>query len=308
MNNWTTMLACLLLSLGLWLMIGLSRSSSAVVDVPVIALSNIPGRSLRSSSETVIVARCKASGFRLLNLRTLSKSSKEVEFAPEDFHYEGQNIFSIESSSMQRYVESVFGPGVEVEAFINPKFSFSFQAEICKKLPVRAVKYISYAPQYMAAGDMVFIPDSVLAYGDEGMLASLDCIQTKPIQLYDVHRVSRGEIGLNNPTALRLSTEEVAYEQPVTRFVEVDADIPLKVKNQPENESLAVFPKYVRARARIVFPVRSEFPGEMECYVDYEDFLASRNGECVIKYSSAPDGLLSVGFTPQVCKCVGRVK
>lgn len=302
------MSACLLLSLGLWFIVNMSRRNSAVVSVPVVALSNIPGCAQRSYTEAEIVARCKASGFRLFRLQTIGRSAKPVFFSPDDFNAIGRGRYSISASSLNRYVEAVFGPGVEVEAFISPDVKFSFKPEYCRKLPIKPICYFSFSPQYMAAGDVQLNPDSVLVYGDAEMLDKMESVSTESFQHYDLHRNANGMASLNVPAGVRASISEVRYELPVTRFVSVEKEMQLKVRNLPDSIMLSLFPSSVYVTARIAFPIKSSFPGDMECYVDYNEFVTSRVGECIIKMTPGPEGLLDISADPQLCRCVDRVR
>jgi len=308
LKDWTTIIACLLLSLGLWLIVNLSRGNSAVIGVPVIAVSNIPGCEQKSFSEPEIFARCKASGFTLLALRSFQSSPREVFFPPEVLKFEGQDCYSIDASSLLRYVEAIFGAGVEVDAFLSPKVEFRFKREFCRKLPVTAVSYASFAPQFMASSEVRLSPDSVLVYGDSDVIDAMQSVQTKPIQLFELRRDAHGIVGLNVPAGLRTSIDEVNYDLPVTRFVEIEKELPVKVRNLPSGVVLSIFPKKVTLRARLVFPLRASFPGNTELFIDYEEFISSKSGECVVNMANPPEGMLMSVMNPQLCHCIEKIK
>ena len=149
MKVWVQFLLCVLFSASIWLVLNLSQNYVAIVSVPMTARSNIEGRAALSQSEATVTAQVAASGYRHVVLARRHKRTGQVDFAAADFRYLGGDRYAIPNTSLYRYAAQIFGEGVTVESFISEDPVFSFPEETYKKVPVRAVLDVDFAPQYV---------------------------------------------------------------------------------------------------------------------------------------------------------------
>ena len=279
---------------------------TGLVSVSVIAQSNIPGRAEKSSDEVAVTARCKASGFRLLYLGRRTKPVT-VRFDPEDMQHEEGDFFSISSTQLYKYVNGLFGAGASVESFLIDALRFRFVPELNKKVPVRAVTFFSYRPQYMQVSDIRLQPDSVLVYGSPDMLSGISEVCTRTIVKNDIHGNMHGEIALEEPLRTRLSEHVVSWEQDVSRFVEIPAELPVSVRGVPAGSVMSVYPSTVKAIFKCVFPVMADPSSIAECHVDYAEFQKSVTGRCMIRCINLPKGVISCKLEPEVAECIEKL-
>lgn len=303
MKNWQVLLICLLVSSGIWMVMNLSRMNTDVESVKVLAVSNIDGYASESSEGVTITARCKASGFRLISLGANSEPIR-VSIDAGDLQPEDSDCFSIDATKLYRYVPDIFGQGVNIESFLTTKAVFKFTPVNYKKVPVVPVKYTDFRPQYMASGPMKLEPDSVLVYGENSKLVLIDKVMSEPLALRDVHRDERGVLKLETPKDVRLSNEIVEYFLPVSRYVELRADMKVSANGAPEKSSLAIFPSIVSVTFRCEFPLKADPTEISSAKIDYRKFRHSATGQCVVYIDNLPDGVIDVRIDPQVCECV----
>ena len=103
---------------------------------------------------------------------------------------------------------------------------------------------------------------------------------------------------------VRLSDEEVSYELPVSRYVEMRSELPLSVRNIPAGRHLDVFPSRATVILHCTFPpVRNPFES-FELFIDYEDFASSLSGRCVARVKDLPRGVLDYRVEPAVFDCI----
>lgn len=306
MKNWQYFLGCLALSASIWLIHNLSHMQTDVVSVSLIAESNIPGRAARSSDAVSMTARCKTSGFRLLYLGRKSKPIS-VRFDPDDLLHEDGDYFSISSAQMYRYVNDIFGPGAGVESFLFDKLRFRFIRELNKKVPVRVVSTLGFRPQYMQSGEFRVQPDSVLAYGPADLLSNIESVNTVSIVRSDVKGSLHGEIALDAPEGIRLSDNTVSWAVEVSRYVELEAELPVIGRNVPAGSVFSIYPSKARVVFRCVFPVISDPSSTAVCYVDYKEFAGSLTGRCIIHCDNLPGGVISWSAQPEVAECVEKL-
>ena len=74
-------------SIAIWLIGNLSRETTGLVSVPVVAHSSIVGRSEAAMESVQVTANVTASGFRLLGLSLRRNRPVAVQMDPGDFHH-----------------------------------------------------------------------------------------------------------------------------------------------------------------------------------------------------------------------------
>lgn len=303
-------LLSLLLAFSIWISHNLSLQYSSLISVPVIAESNIDGRSAESSNTVAVVARCRTSGYRLLSKnRSTKHRTLKVYFSPDDLHYDSEDTFYITSNELGGYINEIFGDNVQLESFISSTVQFKFPEESHKVVPVQAVSIVSFKPQYMAAGSIKMSPDSVIVYGEPLHLQNIDRVYTETIKLESLSSVAHGVVKLESPRGnVRLSAPEVSYSLDVSRFVEIARNVKISTRNVPAGKDLSVFPSEAKVVFRCVFPMTSDPTERVSFHVDYHDFASSINGRCVPKVEGLSNDIIDYSIEPQVFECMENLK
>jgi hypothetical protein len=298
-----------LLASGIWLIHGLSQKYVKLVNVPVEAVSNLPGHAAVSSNSSVVSARCRTTGFDLIRLRKASeKKPVSLNIRVEDLHPVKDEAFYITSTELNRYVADIFGDAAEVESFISDTLVFRFPQENHKTVPVYPVYTISFKPQYTAVSPMKVTPDSVIIYGEPFHLDQIDRVYTRSFSLENLRSSAHGEAKLSKVNGVRMSEENVEYSIDVSRYVELKTEIEVNGRHVPAGKSLIIYPPVATVTFMCYFPVTSNPVDEVRLYVDYEDFLHSMDGKCIPHTSKLPQSVFDCKIEPQIFECVESVK
>ena len=301
---WFQLLLCALLSAGIWLIHNLSQTYVSIVSVPVQARSSVPAHDPLSINEATVTAQVRASGYSLLSLSRRHKKAKVVDFDSADLRQDTPDSYSCQNSTMIKYSGAIFGERVSVESFVSDAPQFVFQQVAFRKLPVRSVASISYAPQYTALKPMRLQPDSVYVYGDPTRLQSVTKILTHPVHLPLLSSSVHGKVKLDVPAGLKLSEQEVIYYQDVTRYVELRSEVKIKTVNVPDGMKMNSLPSSAEVVLRSVFPVPEDPFRDLDLYVDYQEYLGSINGKCMIHSNPLPSWIISCSIEPQFTDCI----
>ena len=294
------------MSLALWFIHNLSLTYSDVVSVRIQAESNIEGRSRLATGEVTLIAKCKATGFRLLALNS-SRSVIDLYVDPSDLEWVESDLYRLPSQALYKYASDIYGDSVNLENVISENLQLRFNAEFCKKVPVKAVSQVTFSPQHMAASELAVSPDSVLIYGSQARLGGIRSISTKPIRLLEVDRNMHGLVDYDVPSGVRVSEQSASYTLEVSRFIEIRSSADVSVRNLPDSVSLDLDPARVRVVYRCTFPVVVEPEGNVEFWVDYSEFENSLSGACLIHSSDLPDGVIGYTLDCDVCECKVRL-
>ena len=135
-------------------------------------------------------------------------------------------------------------------------------------------------------------------------LDAVDRVVATRLVLTDVHESQHGVLQLMPVKDVRLSAEEVSYELPVSRYVELRTTVPVEVWNAPAGHQLQVYPSSAQVLLRCVFPLAKDPIPSFKLYVDWKDFSASLTGRCAARTLRLPAGVLDYRVEPEVFDCV----
>ena len=304
-REWIFLVLSVILAFLIWVLTNLSKEYSGTVSVPVVAECNIEGHGTESSNTVLVSARCRADGFRLV--REGSRQERKVlkvRFDRADMRRLGPDTYGIIGGAKNSYTNQFFGDNVHVEAFITDTLKFVFPPENHKRVPVEVPLSLSFRSQYMQSGPVVVSPDSITVYGNADRLAGVEKVVTSRIVMSDLSESRHGVLRLNAPSGVRFSTDQVSYEIPVSRYVELQATLPVQVHNIPSGRQLQVYPATARVVFRCVFPLTRDPRSSVSLYVDWRDFSNSLTGRCAPRMSRLPVGVLEYRVEPEVFDCV----
>ena len=298
-------LLALLLAFSTWLIHNLSLKYNDYLTASVIAQCNIDGHSNISLNRSDIIARCRATGYKVImsGIRERRKPVT-VNFSPSVMRHKEDDLFYVLSSDLNEYTHLIYGDGVTLDHYVSDTLFFRFPSVDYKKVPVTPVYSVSYMPQHMSDGQLQVAPDSVTLYGMSYRLENITQVFTEPIKHNDLATDVQGVVRLEKLKDVRMSSEEVHYMLDVKRYVDVVMTLPVNAVNVPADKKLQTFPSIVNVTLKYPFPLVSDPEENVTAYVDYNDYAVSLSGMCQIRLSGAGKALLSYEAAPVAVNCV----
>ena len=300
-RNWGLLILAILLAFSTWIIHRLSSDYSVYLKVNVVAVSNIEGYSDRSVTPTEVMARFRTTGWHILYQRLHGDGVVEVKIPKSTFQaYDGNDeLFFISSDKLHEYAEKIFGNNVSVEYFVTDKVDFRFSKETHVKVPVKPVSTLSFEDQYIATGPFVFVPDSVIVYGDKMHLDGLEYVTTDIIKQTAIDQDFSGMVRLTPINGMRFSVDEVHYQMNVTRYLEVPRkSVPVIVEGVPAGKKVIVEPSTVNVVLDVVFPLKADPNKDLSLVVHYDDLKTSLSGLVNVVPSSTPLGTVRCEISP----------
>jgi len=296
-------LACII-----WLIHNLSLTYSEIVRFNIVVDTDKDGYESFSGNYSEVAARCEMDGYSMLAaLREGRRKPKHIQVSQEDLHTYAEaeigSTFYMTSQDLQKYSHAIFGDMSKVEYFLADTTYFFFNHIEYVKVPVVPVTNFEFKTQYMPDDFFKVIPDSVLVYGDVNRLKGIESVNTLPINIKGIDSDIIGEVRLQNVKGLRMSVDRVDYFQSVSRFVEFEERIPVKVINVPKGVNVNVYPKYAVLKLKNYYPVETN-PEELSVEIDYYDFFYSRSGYCVARLANKPLSTIVYELIPEVFECI----
>ena len=308
-RDWAVFLLSLLLAFTVWLIHNLSLSYSTYLSVPIVAECDILGHSNVSAEPARIAARCRTTGYEaILHKLFAGRRPKPIVFDPADLQHKEGDVWCLARADMSDYANAIYGEQTKIEFFVTDTLFFRFPQEAWKKVPVVPITTFKMSPQYITRNGVKVEPDSVIIYGEPGHLDNLEKVHTEHIDLDNISSSVQGIAGIEQIDGIRMSDTDVHFYLDVTRFVEVGARMPVTVRNLPLDKELICYPSYMDVRFVCTFPQMSDPKENVSLYVDYEEYLSSSNGECVLHTTDLPAGVLRVLIDNPIVECVAYQK
>jgi len=304
-RDWVVLLLALLLAFSIWFIHNLALKYTDFVTVPVSVRSSIEGHADVSSNSADVVARCRCIGFHLVGMKLRANGKPAmIDVDPSDFHHKAGDTYYLTSKELQNYSYLLFHEGSSVDYFVTDTVYFKFPEVDFKKVPVVLNGFLETDPQFTAVGPLKLTPDSVLVYGNRDALDFIDAVYTVKFKKTGVDRSVEGVLKLEKNKDLRLSDESVRYSLEVVRYVEKTAELPIQVYNQPEDRKLLVVPTTVNAKLRCRFPYTDDPFTNVVFYIDYNDFLNSKSGKCLVRARNMSESVVDYELDPQFVECI----
>lgn len=121
-----------------------------------------------------------------------------------------------------------------------------------KTVPVTSRVKTSFADGFLATGQPVFVPDSIVVTGPGDLLAELTEWPTEAVSVTEVEEDVRQTVALAPPAnSLTPSRSTVEYTLDVEAFIQRTLDVPVTVINAPEVDSFQIIPAVVRLRVTL---------------------------------------------------------
>ncbi len=306
-RNWVILAVSLLLAFFMWSVMKLSRNYSSYIRYHVEVTSSIPGRTNSAISVDELVIGAKSKGFDILqNSRNSGNNLLHLASVdPRHFHKspKGKDEFYLLPDDIRQSIQDALGSDITVESFATDTLYFNFPVQSNRKVPVQIHSAITYGDQFMPMGEIAIRPDSILIYGEEGVISHISAVTARTINGKDVKRSLNGVAKLIPINDVRFSEEEVFYTLEVVRFVENTVKVPVVITDAPSYANVAVIPQEVTLRYRQPFGSGLRFSSQdFSVGVEYDDVL--RSDVVKLRLIKAPQQVLNVTVEPKFVECI----
>lgn len=266
----------LLLSSCFWLLNILTNDFVSSINYPV-KYKNFPkDKVVVNDLPNELELKIKASGFMLMRYY-LSTSIPPLQFDINSF-YEKKAIISsttnvyILTKLAKDKIQSQLQYKIEI-LDINPDTIYAqFATVINKRVPIKPNLKIAFEKQYMINGNITLSPDSIDVSGPSSVLDTLSYIETPKIELDDVNKTLKRTVFLQEMADLKYSKNRIIVEIPIDKFTETSINIPITVRNIPDNVNLKMFPNEIKATFMVPMSKYSEIKSQhFSFFVDFNE-------------------------------------
>jgi len=241
----------LLISFSFWFLSMLSNQHETSLKVPLIYTNFPDDKLVKGPVADFIEVRVKATGFSILfyNLFNFSKLSLDIDNANTKPKNSGSEVFWI-MNAKRKSVFKIISNSMEILDISPEKLVIPFINKAKKKVAIRLNKSIILSPEMWLSAPIILIPDSVMIYGENKLLDTLDFINTKELILTGVSTSNINKVPLNIPVKVQCKIKNIEVVIKVEPFVEQLLKYKVKVKNLSPGYTIKLFPEEVQVTLR----------------------------------------------------------
>ena len=192
-------------------------------------------------------------------------------------------------------IVSQFDPNVTINTINPDTLKLRYDSNAVKVVPVELHTEVEFSPGYDLYDNYQLEPDSVKVIGPKVLVDSIERVHTKSLKLTEITADISTVVQLEEleNDQLRTAVNTVLVQAKVDRFTEGTIDVPVIVKNVPEDIRLNIYPKSIQ----VIY------------YASLEEFknIASNSFIVECDYSEAIESEASY-LTPRITQKPDRVK
>ncbi len=296
----TAFLVCLLVSSLFWFLNSLSHKYTETISIPV-SYSNLPkDKFLLNKLPEKILLKLTAQGFYLF-ANKINLFEDQIVIDCNNLKYKNQNREGIYTTSGGiDKISSQFNSEIEILKIFPDTIFFYFGNKKTKLVPIKFNSSISFEKQYQLKGDIKLNPKVIRVQGPDFLVDSIQMIETETIKLNKLKKDVSLKAKLILPSKYKefeLSQKEIDVSLYVENFTEASVDVPVFIKNVPDNYTIKTFPEKIKINYLVAF---SEFNNvDKSKFIVTADYKNLKNKNRVaLEISGKPDFVQVIKINP----------
>ncbi|TCD11272.1 YbbR-like domain-containing protein [Pedobacter frigidisoli] len=178
---------------------------------------------------------------------------------------------------------------------------FDFTKRVVKTVDVKLIQKLSFTKQYGIASEILLNPKSVKVAGPIEELSKIEFWPTDTLKLNNVQSSSTLRIALQHSIHKNISIypSSIEVKLPVDEFTEKTLEIPLKITNNRNYNSIKLYPKKVKVTFLVAL---SNFDQVNESFitatVNTDEWSVLHHNQFTVKLTEFPDYCKLINISP----------
>ncbi|WP_439128821.1 CdaR family protein [Polaribacter sp.] len=240
-----TFLGFLLASILIWFLITLSKEYVITINFPINYTGISKDKILQSTPQKDLNLVVKASGFKILKTRL---NTKKIAINSAKLNRKKGTKYFVLPRTQKASVQQQLPSGVDLQEIIKDTLYLDLGSLVTKKVVIKPNVDLKYHVGYDLSEKIKIQPDSVLVYGPENYIKTLQNVEMNPLVLTDLKNDFEKSVALKKPKDiknLKFSKQKVIVTGKVEKFTEGTLIVPYNIINVPENLTINTLSKKV---------------------------------------------------------------
>lgn len=287
---------CLLCAVGAWMFMALSKKYAYNVRTELVYKDEPQGKAYKALQPDTVDLQVEGSGWQLLFAR-LRLNPQSIAVSLNGLNNKSYVMLSGQLADINRQLEST----QKVKSVYPDTLFFDFSKRIVKRVPVKLLSKLTFAPQYGVAKPIVLTPAYVNVSGPQDELAKIKVWYTDTLRLQDLRNDVSTRIGIskNNLNNVSVYPAQVGVKLSVDEFTEKTVNVPVSVVNNTDYLDIRLYPKQVAITFMVAL---SKYPAInddlIKTEVDLNEWKINRYKRLNVNVVSLPDFCRLVKIVP----------
>lgn len=295
-KRFLVLIVCLLLAVAGWLFLALNNKY-IYTSKTVLLYKNFPQKkAFHPLQSDTVDLQVEGTGWQLLFAR-LRVKPQSISISLEKLNNRNFILFSEQLLNVNQQLET----SQKIISVKPDTLFFDFSKRTVKRVPVKLVSDLTFAPQYGITDDIQITPRYVTLSGPQEDLEKIDHWDTDTLSLRKlkataVSRIAMKQNQLKNVSIFPSSAE---VKVPVDEFTEKVILLPLKIINNKEFHTVKLYPKKVELTFLVSLSSYVEVDDSMiEAIVDMNEWKLQNHDQLTVRLIRFPDYCKVIKITP----------
>lgn len=290
-------LLCSLLAVGAWLFMALNKKYPYTVRTEVIYIDEPQRKAFKALQPDTVDLKVEGTGWQLLFSRLRIKPPS-VSVSLQKLNTRSFVLFSEQLEQINRQLET----SQRVISVKPDTLYFDFSRRTNKRIPLKLISKLSFAPQYDIFKGIVLTPAYVNISGPQEELEKIHIWHTDSLKLDDIKstvatRVNILQNAINN---ISIYPSSVGVNIPVDEFTEKTLDVPLSIVNNKEYYDIKLLPKKVQITLMVALSNYANITAEnLKAVVDLNEWKNLQHNKLTVKVTQLPAFCKLVSVLPK---------
>lgn len=291
-----TLLACLFLAIAAWLFMALNNKYIYTAKT-VLVFKNTPiRRAFYPLQSDTVDLQVEGTGWQLLFSR-LRISPPSISVNLSQLNTKDFITFSDQLYNVNRQLEST----QKVISVRPDTLYFDFTKRTVKKVPINLVSKLDFISQYGISSDIILNPKYVKVAGPAEELSKITIWPTDTLKLNKIQGSTTVRVGLQHSIHKNVSIypSSVEVKLPVDEFTEKTIEVPLKISNNKNYNSIRLYPKKVKVTFLVALGNYSQVNENfITAMVDVNEWRDLAHKQFTVKITAFPDYCKLININP----------
>lgn len=292
-----SLLACLALAVAAWFFMALSNKYVYSAKTVLIFKNSPTKRAFYPLQSDTVDLQVEGTGWQLLFARLrISPPSISISLSQlnsKDFIVCSDQLFSI-NQQVEENTQKVIS--------IKPDtLYFDFTKRVVKKVPIKLIQRVNFVKQYGIANEILLNPNFVKVAGPLEELKKINSWPTDTLKLDNVQSSATVRIALQHSVHKNISIypSSVEVKMGVDEFTEKTVEVPLKIINNKNYNSIKLYPKKVKVTFLVALSNYQQVDENfITATVDTDEWQTLHHKQLTVTLSEFPDYCKLVNIVP----------
>lgn len=291
-----SLIACLFLAVAAWLFMALNNKYVYTAKT-VLIYKNFPQkRAFHPLQSDTVDLQVEGTGWQLLFAR-LRINPQSIAVSLNSLNSKDFVVFSDQLYNVNKQLES----SQKVISVKPDTLYFDFTKRTVKKVPIKLVKEISFVKQYDISNEVKLNPKYVTVTGPIEELDKISFWGTDTLKLENVQSSSTARIAMQHSTHKNVSIfpSSVEVKLPVDEFTEKTVEVPLKIINNRNYNSIKLYPKKIKVTFLVALSNFNQVDDSfIQATVNADEWLDLHHSQFKVKITAFPDYCKLISINP----------